>query len=1790
MRPLLLLLQISILHFATAQYYPFTLSLKEQPSEENDQNQKFLLFDTKMTCGDSDCVYAITVSNFGFYQILVNNRQCPSNICEGRFFRHQTVNVTVYKSSGEYIKLFDLTFDAEPNIVVLGCEKGYVTDKSCTKISETVLKVGGVEDSYYDEVCVCSQTSDTCDKKTPEGTCTIGKTKWWDSIRDSSSPTTSLATTTSPSAWSYPIDDITVSFQETLTNSGPSNIQDVIVTAYLNCTIVNCYYKTTVINNNPSNYTVYVGNDECSQPTCAGNFLIGHSAAVIIQRVGHPKAVEILTYQWKDLFHNPQILVLGCDAGLVLVDTCQQIYNQPLVDNQYYNDVVCSCQGKTAMCKDTSPVSMCVDGSLVWWVDHVDPHSTFPTQSTLATTTTTTLPPENPNVFDLTFFLFEGVYGGNPDEDNNVTVTLAMNCSDTACQYTVRIVDYAQTYYTVRVNGKECPGSVCSDSFLQSYHVPVTVTRVSEQLTLFDMEFVEFPNVKVLGCTYGMFKYGKCRSAQYYDTVIQRDDHMCICQNSEMQCDGGTHPGICSDDNPTWWQPILTLSSTSTVSTSTVSTSTVLTTTPTPYSISFDVNLHETVKAGTESITIHTNMVCSDSACSFHTTIVNSNPEYFGISVDTFENCDESCEGSFTDSEERHAHVYRLGGEMLEVFALKFQDVVVLNCTQGWLIPGKCILALNGNDEVCTCRDVASYCDDVKQSTSCSSGTPTWWQPDPRFTHSSSTEPSTSVATTTPPSPSNQYTTVKVTLNEELSNTQDHKIVMVTAAMNCTTKNICNYGATVDNQNPDYYTVLENGLQFVSPLHVTLKYGDPAVIISVHRLQEHLDFIEFQVTDDGPQLLVMGCQSMQNDGSGLIDTTGNCLHIFKTSYNGGFYYIDDVCLCKGDADNCDDTAAVGKCSSGAVTWWEKDQSTSLATTTVTTTTGPTTTATTTTTTPTTTTTVTTTTTATTTTTPKPTTTTTYDLLNKFSFEISLAEGRNNKKHQVTISSDMSCTVADCSYSIKVENSAEAWFKVYVANEPCQNKKCSGSFMKSSSVNVTVYREDQILDLFDFEFTDTPRIVVLGCEDGLSEFGNCIRISEVTKIEGEDYVDEVCSCRSAQVDCKIGKGGVCTKGAQKWWKDVVGSSSTTVVTTDMGTSSSTVTPTTPATMPSLQDLSDGGVGLNNVTQVLNDTNHYSQQGPALNRTQIFDITKILHNSANLPGITKENALQILQNMDHVLNAHQKEIRNGQSKEFRLLSVLLPMVKNTKDKLIQYLGGRNLGFNAKQVNCNTETHTDDGLIDYGPDKGFAVLNDTNKLSATSENSIIVPLGTVCGSQQVSHVFFTIYRHQKLFSGPQKYRSYGGEDTEPTSQSLSKRDKRHVVLNEDDADTISQIPAPSRCTRQVSIPPVPVMSATLMAGDTVVKTFAAQDDSRPGVIAKLQFNTGKQWSLQEQCKMESDENGIVTASCEHLTDFTVLIDGQIDAEYVCSWPLIIIGYSVNGASIVCLLALILIGSLVYLRYNNLQKILSYIRGQAQTSGDIVSLAYHCIFFMFFILSLFFMDQSSDDINEPITTTTYCVVIAAMSYFSLISAIMISMLIGIRMVCHFFSPKLRAFFGVMTSPPAALSIGLVIPFTLTIMLAIFDTPFFERNDSFCWVRPDYIAYAVVVPVVLPIINGTICSSFAIYKMFFQAKRGLASKEASHYDAEFWSKILGLIIMQFAMGLPWGIEFIVIGVTGSSAWNYVFVILLGTQGIDLFLIFLYRRQRLVNESRKWSAREEKMERKKYSNTVVVEE
>lgn len=88
-----------------------------------------------------------------------------------------------------------------------------------------------------------------------------------------------------------------------------------------------------------------------------------------------------------------------------------------------------------------------------------------------------------------------------------------------------------------------CPGSVCSSTFAQGETVRVTVTRLGEQLDLFDLQNDYMPNIVVLGCSFGMVNFGICEKANYYDNIIQRDDNVCICQGTSMKCDADTRTG-----------------------------------------------------------------------------------------------------------------------------------------------------------------------------------------------------------------------------------------------------------------------------------------------------------------------------------------------------------------------------------------------------------------------------------------------------------------------------------------------------------------------------------------------------------------------------------------------------------------------------------------------------------------------------------------------------------------------------------------------------------------------------------------------------------------------------------------------------------------------------------------------------------------------------------------------------------------------------------------------------------------------------------------------------------------------------------------------------------------------------------------------------------------------------------------------------------------------------------------------------------------------------------------------
>ncbi|CAB3411467.1 unnamed protein product [Caenorhabditis bovis] len=631
------------------------------------------------------------------------------------------------------------------------------------------------------------------------------------------------------------------------------------------------------------------------------------------------------------------------------------------------------------------------------------------------------------------------------------------------------------------------------------------------------------------------------------------------------------------------------------------------------------------------------------------------------------------------------------------------------------------------------------------------------------------------------------------------------------------------------------------------------------------------------------------------------------------------------------------------------------------------------------------------------------------------------------------------------------------------------------------------------------------------------------------------------------------------------------------------SSTTNSPTTPSNgFPSLQELSNSTVTLANVTRVLNETLYYSQSGENLDSTQISEIMAILEKSSSLDGIREQDSRMILQNVDNCLLANQSQLFGAVTST--TTNVLRNMVQNTYDDRIDYLKGVNLGFSAKKINCSNLT-TDDGLLDLTT--YFELINATTTIS--NQNAISVPLSDICESQKISHLYFSIYRDQKLFIGKQAYRVYDPTNNYPSIYSTSSNVGRHRRSADD--DDINILPPPDRCQSQIIVANgKPVMSATILNDGETVSSVEKHDALEPPVMANLQFNiddmppplhgefkvtwwdVGRQvWSLDRPCKIRSIKNGIVSAQCQHLTDFAIIVSGSLDDRIICDSALYTTGYIVNIISIVSLMFLTVLSGLVYVNTMSTAKILFYLRGQISRKGDLVAFFYYFMLLLFYIMFVFFSDA------HVVGNTTGCVIVAAMMYFFLISSIMLNLLQGIRIIYKFISGKTQIFFEALIAPPSALTIGIVFPFILTFLIAIFASDFFKRNDSFCWVRPDYLTYAIVVPITILLISALICTIFSAYKLFWSPKKKLGVTKANYHDADFWTKIVGLIVMQFTLGVPWIVQYFTLQWPTTSAWHYSFTIILGSQGTILLIVFFYRRQRLIIESRRSSAKVEMM-------------
>uniref|UniRef100_A0A0K0CT74 GPS domain-containing protein n=1 Tax=Angiostrongylus cantonensis TaxID=6313 RepID=A0A0K0CT74_ANGCA len=537
----------------------------------------------------------------------------------------------------------------------------------------------------------------------------------------------------------------------------------------------------------------------------------------------------------------------------------------------------------------------------------------------------------------------------------------------------------------------------------------------------------------------------------------------------------------------------------------------------------------------------------------------------------------------------------------------------------------------------------------------------------------------------------------------------------------------------------------------------------------------------------------------------------------------------------------------------------------------------------------------------------------------------------------------------------------------------------------------------------------------------------------------------------------------------------------------------------------------GVGKNNVSRVLNETLKYAGARKSLSSTEIQEITIILNNSANLDSLRAEDARNILLNIDCILSADSKNIKDGKSAG-TLLSLLPTLVQHTNASQFDFLYGENFGFTARSIDCSSPTNN--GLLDFGDI--FKIFTGSMPLG-DQHNSIYISIAEICRQQEVSHVYLAIYRDRKLFIGSKQYHLYDSGFT-------VAQEGAHFAINAKlsdgqarGSDSETEDDVPSRCTRQIALPTEsPVMSGTVLNNEKILSPLH-------GRFRVTWWDTKKlEWSTRDQCETTTKSDTVV-ARCQHLTDFTLIVDGKLDDPNVCDTTLMYLGYIASTLSVVSLTFLILMNVCTWPPLLS-HRTFRYLRGSSPPHTDFVSLAHKIALLLFYVVFTIFSGRS--------VSGKACQFGAFDSF-----------------------PSDSTHIHVLRHP----SDHPVLPFTSSILLLVL-TRFFNRGDCFCWVRPDYVVYAVIIPVSFLVLNATVCT-FLVCRRLFGTSRTLG-KSIRYTDQYLCSKIVAVVLMQVSLGMPWILQYFTLYAPYTTVWHYIFTIVMGSQGTMLVLLFLYKRSR----------------------------
>ncbi|KAI1711190.1 MeTHuselah (aging-associated GPCR) like protein [Ditylenchus destructor] len=543
------------------------------------------------------------------------------------------------------------------------------------------------------------------------------------------------------------------------------------------------------------------------------------------------------------------------------------------------------------------------------------------------------------------------------------------------------------------------------------------------------------------------------------------------------------------------------------------------------------------------------------------------------------------------------------------------------------------------------------------------------------------------------------------------------------------------------------------------------------------------------------------------------------------------------------------------------------------------------------------------------------------------------------------------------------------------------------------------------------------------------------------------------------------------------------------------------------------------------------------------TDIDELLQTIQGLLHMETIPDEDTNAVLLAMDTLLDTNSLT----QETSSRLMNFLDYLMKHSCCD-IYFVGNRSFAVLRQSVNCATTNR----------EKWPVLRDDLIKSDHLHRNrfgaSIWIPYETVCyrNTSQESILAYFMFYNQALF-------------VENHSVSDNCEVNLHIQTNLpvlgaqyiNNSEEVHQIFINGKYMPMVNI------------------MFNKEEIPSPlhGLLKLAHWNSGK-WSYTENTKMKVYDDKRIW-EVNHLTDFTLVVDGIDMDPILCDIFLDYISMCLNCASTVSLLILTSITirqrfSRTKSKYNHFQRIMSKFYG--------IRISYYIS--LTFLHFGFAMLSDSRRLFWPFT----CEIAAVILYWILLVCIFTTAFQSMKLSKIVVNTSvIERILNKLTSTKSSLLFTLGIASCSTLILKKFVPKFFIRRDTFCWIRPDYVIPAVILPVGILGLCSTGCFVTIFIRYVLQEKlfgvslqRGSSSVKtivrgslstncpSSVSDMDIWLKYIDkasvIICMQLMLGLPWICQYFTLFVPRLTAAHYIFTIAVGSQGLMLMMVYCCRK------------------------------